>query len=89
MLRNLNALWVAQTATNFEIEICFGLYNLQCIQKYVAGYTIHNSLKKFQIRFVQTAIHLKKFILAICNTNNVKGAEKIFAGYTIRNNNIY
>ena len=41
------------------------------------------------LRVLQTVIHLKKFIFGVCTTHNVKGAEKIIASCTIRNDNIF
>jgi len=40
-------------------------------------------------RFLQTVIHLEKIILTVCTTRNEKGAEKIIAGCTVRNDNIF
>ena len=75
--KNLNALWVVQTAIQKKF-------------KYISGCTTRNITKILNALWVvQTAIHLEKFILTISTTRNVKGAEKIIAGCIIRNDNIF
>jgi len=55
----------------------------------VGGTTCNTIFFLNALRVVQTAIHLEKFILAVCTTRNGKGEEKISAGCTIRNDNIF